>query len=88
MRILVSNDDGIEALGIAALVNELSKYHEVIVVAPHTQKSASSHSLTISGSLKVKEMALYNNVKSWAVYGTPADCVHLAIKRLLDESPD
>jgi len=88
MRILVSNDDGIEALGIAALVNELSKYHEVVVVAPHTQKSASSHSLTISGSLKVKEMVLYDNVKSWAVYGTPADCVHLALKRLLDERPD
>ena len=70
------------------LFRSLSKYHEVIVVAPHTQKSASSHSLTISGSLKVKEMALYNNVKSWAVYGTPADCVHLAIKRLLDERPD
>ena len=88
MRILVSNDDGIEALGIKALVQELSKEHEVFVVAPHTQKSASSHSLTISGSLKVKEMNLYGNVKSWAVYGTPADCVHLAIKRLLKEKPD
>lgn len=88
MRILISNDDGIEALGIKALVDELSQYHEVVVVAPDTQRSASSHGLTISGSLKVKKLELFDSVEAWAVYGTPADCVHLAIKKILKEKPD
>lgn len=88
MRILISNDDGIDAIGIKALISEMRKLGEVVVVAPDTQRSASSHCLTINGSIKVKEMILEDKVKGWAVYGTPADCVHLAVKKILKEKPD
>ncbi|MEA5027005.1 MAG: 5'/3'-nucleotidase SurE [Erysipelotrichaceae bacterium] len=88
MRILVSNDDGIEAIGLRALVKELKKIGDVTVVAPNTQRSASSHCLTIKGSLKVKETPIDDDITGWAVYGTPADCVHLAVKKILAVKPD
>jgi len=88
MKILVSNDDGIDSLGIKALAKELAKLGEVIVVAPNTQKSASSHCLTINGKIKAKLTPMGDNIVGWAIYGTPADCVHLAIKMILKEKPD
>jgi len=84
MRILLSNDDGYFAPGLAALAEALSKLTEIVVVAPERDRSGASNSLTLDRPLIVRRSHngfLYVN-------GTPTDCVHLAVTGLLDEMPD
>ena len=92
MNILISNDDGIEAIGIKVLSQELSKKHNVYVIAPDKEQSAKSHALTIHSPLRVKEIHKndFGATKVWTVTGTPADCVKLGISTLLnaDEKPN
>lgn len=85
MKLLLVNDDGINAKGIYVLAKELEKNHEVTVVAPDNQRSASSHSITITRPLIVKEVNL-DGLKSeaYSVDGTPADCVKVAVDKLVD----
>ncbi len=83
MRVLITNDDGIHARGIQALAKEISKNHEVIIVAPREQKSASSHSISIHEPIRVKEEKLEGlPVKAYSVVGTPADCTQLGVSLL------
>lgn len=78
MKVLISNDDGIFAPGIAALVQAFANAgHEVLVCAPDSQRSAASHSLTIGRPLTVKEVEFPGAAKAYAIGGTPADCVKL-----------
>ncbi len=84
MKILISNDDGVEAKGIKVLAKHLSKDHEVIVVAPNENKSASSSSLTLNKPLKPIQVG--NNI--YSIDATPSDCVHLALCGFLDEDID
>lgn len=80
MRILITNDDGIDARGIYELAKELSKENEVVVVAPREQKSASSHSISIHTPIKVREEKLEGlDVLAYSVVGTPADCTQVGI---------
>jgi 5'-nucleotidase len=89
MRILVCNDDGIEAQGIYFLAKELSKLGEVIVVAPDKQRSASGHGITIHDPLRAEKVNFFDtNLEAWAVDGTPTDCVKLAMECLLEKRPD
>lgn len=88
MRILISNDDGIAAAGINALIDLLCEEHELYVAAPTLQKSASSHALTMQYPITVKEMEDPRTAKSWAIGGNPADCTKLALEELLDFKPD
>lgn len=90
MKILVSNDDGINAEGIRILAQELSKIAEVSVVAPLSEKSGTSHCLTTTIPLRAKPKVLPGiTQKAWSVDGTPADCVKLALDVLLaDDKPD
>ncbi|MBQ8611093.1 MAG: 5'/3'-nucleotidase SurE [Oscillospiraceae bacterium] len=88
MRFLVTNDDGISAPGIAALVKELSKHGEVLVAAPDHNCSANSHHLTMHDPIPVREQAFPGTARAWAVGGTPADCVHLAVSTLLQQPVD
>ncbi|MDX3905373.1 MAG: 5'/3'-nucleotidase SurE [Pigmentiphaga sp.] len=84
MLILISNDDGYFAPGLAALVEALRPLAELIVVAPETNRSGSSNSLTLDRPLSVRKAPngfLYVN-------GTPSDCVHVALTGLLDRRPD
>jgi len=84
MVILVSNDDGIDAPGLAPLVRALSALGEVVVVAPDRERSATSHAFTLHEPIRIEERK-----PGWfAVSGTPADCVYLAIHHLLDAKPD
>lgn len=84
IRILVTNDDGITTTGVAKLAEAMSSLGEVTVVAPDREMSAISHALTLSKPLHVKEIR-----KRWfAVNGTPTDCVHLGIKRLVKGGVD
>lgn len=91
MNILLSNDDGIHASGIRALVKELSIKHDVYVVAPDRERSAAGHSLTLHSPLRVDELEPFNGAKKcWSTSGTPGDCVKIAISAILtgDEKPD
>jgi 5'-nucleotidase len=84
MRILLSNDDGYFAPGIAALAEALSPLGEVTVVAPERDRSGASNSLTLDRPLSLRRAA--NGF--YHVNGTPTDCVHLAVTGLLDFTPD
>jgi 5'-nucleotidase len=80
-RILVTNDDGIDAPGIAALAEALSTLGEVVVVAPGTDQSGKAHATSVftSGVPSVKALMRDGGVFGYAVDGTPADCVMLAV---------
>lgn len=91
MKILISNDDGILANGIRALIEALAPYHDVYVVAPDRERSAAGHSLTLQTPLRVEEVdPKYGAKRCWMTTGTPGDCVKLAINAILseDEKPD
>ncbi len=84
MRILISNDDGVQAPGITRLAQVLSGIAEITVVAPDRDRSGASNSLTLDVPLRasVREGGFIS------VEGTPTDCVHLAITGLLEHEPD
>lgn len=84
MKILVSNDDGYFAPGLAALVDAVKTLGEVTVVAPEQNHSGASNSLTLNRPLYVRRAA--NGF--FYVNGTPSDCVHLAVTGMLDFMPD
>src|SRR5258706_11457855 len=84
MRILLSNDDGYFAPGLAVLAEALSNFAEVVVVAPERDHSGASNSLTLDRPLLVRRS--HNGFHY--VNGTPTDCVHLAVTGLLDQMPD
>lgn len=86
--ILVTNDDGINSPGIEVLVKSLSNLGEIIVVAPDTQRSAVSSSLSINKPLRVSKFHKNGSFFGYSVDGTPTDCVKLAISTLLDRKPD
>lgn len=84
MRVLVSNDDGVDAPGIHVLAEQLAAMGEVTVVAPDRDRSGASNSLTLDAPLRVLQM----DNGFYRVAGTPTDCVHLAISGLLEHEPD
>lgn len=86
--ILITNDDGYTAPGIRALWQELSKDAEVLIVAPETEQSAVGHAITLSNPLKVRKIVEAGQFMGYAVSGTPADCVKIAVNVLLDEPPE
>lgn len=88
MNILLTNDDGIYAPGLAALYRELKPLGEVTVVAPESEQSAVGHAITIMTPLRVKEVSLNCGVEGFAVGGFPADCVKIAMAELLPTPPD
>ncbi|RMF58912.1 MAG: 5'/3'-nucleotidase SurE [Calditrichaeota bacterium] len=87
-RILVTNDDGIYAPGIYALYQVMKELGEAYVVAPDSERSAVGHAITLSDPLRVQEFEKNGAFFGWAVNGTPADCVKLAIKAILPSPPD
>ena len=85
MKILITNDDGIHAPGINMLFKELSRYHDVLLVAPDREQSATSHSLTLSQPLRLFK----HGPKYYSIDGTPTDSVLLAVLRILKhKKPD
>ncbi|HNY13414.1 MAG TPA: 5'/3'-nucleotidase SurE [Candidatus Wallbacteria bacterium] len=92
MKILITNDDGIHAQGLHCLAETLAACHEVYVVAPDTEKSASSASITLRYPLKVKEFTPASQTavkKFFHVNGMPADCAKIALGVILAENkPD
>lgn len=88
LSILVSNDDGIFSDGLAALVNALRPIADVTIVAPDSQQSAVGHAITVHRPLRVREVKKDDVFFGYAVDGTPADCVKLAIRNLMKSKPD
>jgi 5'-nucleotidase len=88
MKILVTNDDGIRAEGIYELVKALSSVAEIYVSAPDVQRSASSHSISIGVPIMIKEVEFENAKLAMETNGTPADCVKLGLKMLLNKGID
>ncbi len=88
MRILLTNDDGIYAPGLAALERELEKLGDVYVVSPATEQSGVGHSITYLSPLVVKELFEARQRRGWAVEGSPADCVKIGIFEFCPERPD
>lgn len=87
--ILVTNDDGITAPGIRMLVELMKTIGEVVVVAPDSPQSGMGHAITVNSTIFVEKIKLDDSKnKEYSCSGTPADCVKLAIRELLDRTPD
>lgn len=88
LQILLVNDDGIHSPGIWALHQALKSEHHVVVVAPERERSAASHAITLHKPLRAYKVGVNGQGEGWAVTGTPADCVKVAMLELLGTKPD
>jgi 5'-nucleotidase len=87
--ILVTNDDGISAAGIRALIAVMTTLGDVVVVAPDKQQSAMGHAITINNVLNLNKISADNaDFIEYSCSGTPADCVKLGVNEVLDRRPD
>ena len=88
MNILLTNDDGIHAPGLHALVQHLKPMHTLTVVAPDRERSAVGHGITLDRPIRAEKIVVNGGCKGFAVTGTPADCIKLAIVEILKIKPD
>ncbi len=86
--ILVTNDDGVEAKGIKALVDMVKPYGEIVVVAPERVHSGMSHAITVTVPVRYKLINKEENVTVYSCSGTPVDSVKLAFSEILPKTPD
>ena len=88
MKILLTNDDGIYAPGLMALYTELKDDFDLTVVAPESEMSAVGHAITLDSPLRVREINKNGSFFGFAVTGTPADCVKIATREIMESYPD
>jgi len=87
--ILITNDDGIVAPGIRALIEVMKEIGEVVVVAPDSPQSAMGHAITINNTLKLEKVHLDKEItQEYSCSGTPVDCVKIAVNEILNRKPD
>jgi 5'-nucleotidase len=86
--ILVTNDDGITAPGITALVEVMKELGDVVVVAPDKPQSGMGHAITINSTLRIHKVKIYNALEEYSCTGTPVDCVKIAVNKILPRKPD
>ena len=86
--ILVTNDDGIFAKGIASLVSVASSFGTVLVVAPNKPQSGMGHAITIADPLRLSPYNGFEDIEAYSCSGTPVDCVKLGIFEVLKSKPD
>lgn len=84
--ILVTNDDGVTAPGIKALIKAMKPLGEVVVVAPDSPQSGMGHAITVNSTLYVEKLDAQQNI--YTCSGTPADCVKIAVNEILERKPD
>ncbi|PID94085.1 MAG: 5'/3'-nucleotidase SurE [Bacteroidetes bacterium] len=87
-RILISNDDGINALGLKRLVAFAKPFGEVTVVAPDRNHSGQSHSVTVGTPLRLNRIVEEEGYREYSCSGTPVDCVKIGLQQLFEEPPD
>ncbi len=85
--ILITNDDSIQAKGIANLVDAMRPLGDLIVVAPDKPQSGMGHAITINNPLRLKKISIFEGVESYTCSGTPVDCVKLAIYEIIKARP-
>jgi 5'-nucleotidase len=89
LKILISNDDGINAIGIKALAVAMQELGEVYVIAPERNQSATGHAVTMHTPLRRNKVELFGDkINAWWVNGTPADCIKLGVENLMKDKPD
>ena len=88
MRILLTNDDGINADGLYELYKVLSRKFDITVCAPEVERSAVGHAITLRSPLRVKKINKHKKFFGYAVDGTPADCVKIAVRCILKNKPN
>ncbi len=86
--ILISNDDGVEATGIKALVEIVKDLGDVVVVAPDSGRSGSSLSITTSVPVRFKQISSAEGVETYSCTGTPCDCIKMALEIILPKKPN
>lgn len=86
--ILVTNDDGVDSLGLSALKRTLEEVGEVVVIAPDHNRSAAGHTKTMHKPLRVDEVKLADGSSAYASNGAPSDCVALGVLGFLERKPD
>jgi 5'-nucleotidase len=86
--ILVTNDDGVEAKGLNALIEAVRPLGRVMVVAPADPQSGMSHAITVKVPLRITKLREENDLVIYKCYGTPVDCVKIAFNQMLTEKPD
>lgn len=86
--ILVTNDDGITAPGIRTLISVMNTIGDVVVVAPDSPQSGMGHAITVNATLYIEKVTIDGNQTEYSCSGTPADCVKLAVREILDRKPD
>ena len=86
--ILITNDDGITAPGIKALVEAARPLGKVVVVAPDKPQSGMGHAITIGTPLRMNKVEMFDGIEAWQTSGTPVDCVKLAVDKILHRKPD
>lgn len=86
--ILVTNDDGITAPGIAALVEVMKTLGDVVVVAPDKAQSGMGHAITINSTLRIHKSKIYGVKEEFSCTGTPVDCVKFAVNKIMKRKPD
>ena len=79
MKILITNDDGIDALGIRLLAAWAKTIGDVTVIAPNVEQSAKSHAIDIANTIEIKEVPFMDGVRAYSVDSTPADCVRFGV---------
>ena len=84
MRILLTNDDGVGAPGIAALARALSEEHEVVVAAPAVEQSGMAHAMTVHRDIEVRAVQDFGveGVEAWSIDGTPTDCIKVYLEAM------
>ncbi|WP_425448669.1 5'/3'-nucleotidase SurE [Dethiothermospora halolimnae] len=89
LNILVTNDDGINAIGIKKLAKSLKKIAKVIVIAPDRERSATGHAITMHQPLRVDKATDFpDDIEAWSISGTPSDCVKIGIETIMANKPD
>ncbi|NND70632.1 MAG: 5'/3'-nucleotidase SurE [Rhodothermales bacterium] len=90
-RILICNDDGIDAAGINALAESLSEIADIFVIAPIDEQSAVGHAITMRTPVRARPWPFrydHDRITAYAVSGTPADCIKIAVDKLMPQKPD
>jgi len=86
--ILITNDDGISAPGIQALVEVMRDLGDIAVIAPDKPQSGMGHAITINSTLRINKHKIYNVSEEYSCSGTPVDCIKIAVNRILKRKPD
>ncbi len=87
-HILITNDDGIDAKGIASLIEAAQPFGDLLVVAPDKPQSGMGHAITIHDPIRLFKNSIYPGIEAYACSGTPVDCVKLGIYEILGTKPD